>query len=376
MYGGHITDGWDRILCSTLMAQYMRSEILDGLNLAPEFQVPGPLSYKQYLEYIEQNAPAESPTLYGLHPNAEIMYRTQQGDELCQTILELQPRKADSAGAATDDDVVRGHLEEILSNLPEDHNMLEVNERLEDDRTPYQNVFYQECERMNILLEVVRQAMSDLDLGLKGELAISDAMQGVYNALFLNQVPEAWEAYSFMSKRPLSSWFNNLLERNQQLADWSGGDLQPPRVVNVSLFFNPMAYLTAVMQSIALANAYDLDLMMLTTEVLKKTRPDQIEAAAREGAYVFGMSLEGARWDVSGGFIDDSKMKELFCPMPVMLMKSLPSSKVDLRDVYPCPVYKTQDRGVGFVCTCYIKTKQPPKKWVMAGVSLILDVVE
>lgn len=47
MYGGHITDDWDRRLCRTYLAEYIRVEMLEGeILLAPGFQIPPNLDYK------------------------------------------------------------------------------------------------------------------------------------------------------------------------------------------------------------------------------------------------------------------------------------------------------------------------------------------
>lgn len=73
MYGGHITDDWDRRLCSTYLLEYIRHEVIDGdLMFAPDFQSPTSMDYASYHEYIDDFLPPESPVLYGLHPNAEI----------------------------------------------------------------------------------------------------------------------------------------------------------------------------------------------------------------------------------------------------------------------------------------------------------------
>lgn len=45
--------------------------------------------------------PAESPYLYGLHPNAEIGFLTTTSENLFRTIFEMQPRDAQASGAAT-----------------------------------------------------------------------------------------------------------------------------------------------------------------------------------------------------------------------------------------------------------------------------------
>ena len=44
--------------------------------------------------------------------------------------------------------------------------------------------------------------------------------------------------------------------------------------------------------------------------------------------------------------------------------------------MYKCPVYKTQFRGPTFVFSAGLRTKAPPAKWVLAGLALVMDVVE
>ena len=48
--------------------------------------------------------------------------------------------------------------------------------------------FRQECERMNILTKEMRRSLKELDLGLKGELTITNDMEDLGNSLFFDQV--------------------------------------------------------------------------------------------------------------------------------------------------------------------------------------------
>lgn len=48
----------------------------------------------------------------------------------------------------------------------------------------------------------------------------------------------------------------------------------------------------------------------------------------REGVYIYGLYMEGARWDAAQGVIAESHLKELFPIMPVIHVKVSSSSSV------------------------------------------------
>lgn len=53
-----------------------------------------------------------------------------------------------------------------MEKLPEEFNMAELLGKAEE-RTPYQVVALQECERMNFLTKEIRRSLHELNLGLK-----------------------------------------------------------------------------------------------------------------------------------------------------------------------------------------------------------------
>lgn len=65
-------------------------------------------------------------------------------------------------------------------------------------------------------------------------------------------------------------------------------------------------------------------------------------AAPREGANVSGLFMEGARWDMDNGTIAPSRLKELFPTMPVIFIKAITQDKVETKNIYNCPVYRTR----------------------------------
>ena len=108
MYGGHIVDDWDRILCSAYLDNLMNDGLLedDEAELFPfvegksvSFKCPAPLTHEKYLEHIETECPPETPLAFGMDPNAEIDFRTQQCLELFRTLQEIQPRTAGAGGS-------------------------------------------------------------------------------------------------------------------------------------------------------------------------------------------------------------------------------------------------------------------------------------
>ena len=197
-------------------------------------------------------------------------------------------------------------------------------------------------------------------------------MENLQNSLFLDQVPSSWNARAYPSLHGLSAWFADLLLRIKELENWTS-DFQMPAAIWLAGFFNPQSFLTAIMQSMARKNEWPLDKMCLQCDVTKKSRED-FSSPPREGAYVHGLFMEGARWDVQTGTIQEARLKELSPPVPVIFIRAIPVDKQDIRNMYECPVYKTRERGPTFVWTFNLKTKEKPAKWVIAGVALLLSV--
>ncbi|XP_066519814.1 dynein axonemal heavy chain 11 isoform X2 [Hoplias malabaricus] len=374
MYGGHITDDWDRRLCRTYLEEYMQPNQFDRkLALAPGFIVPSNLDYQGYHNYIDEMLPHESPVHYGLHPNAEIEFLTVTSDNLFHTLLELQTRDSSmgEGSSQSTEEKVKTLLDDILEKLPEEYNMSDITSKTAE-RTPYILVCFQECERMNMLIGEIRRSLKELDLGLKGELAISSEMEQIQTALFFDNVPDTWTRLAYPSTYSLAQWYNDVLLRCRELDSWTQ-DLSLPSVVWLSGLFNPQSFLTAVMQSLARKNEWPLDKMTLTVDVTKKFK-EEFNQPAREGAYVYGLYMEGARWDIQNGTLTEARLKELTPSMPVIAVRAVPNDRQETRNIYECPVYKTKLRANTYVWTFNLKSRERPAKWVLAGVALLLSV--
>lgn len=275
MYGGHIIDDWDRRLCRTYLEEMMLPELVDGeLLLCPGFKAPVNTDFIGYHQYITDHLPSESPYLYGMHPNAEIGFLSSQSDNMFKVIFDLQPRDSGSTSGinVSREETVRLLLEEILDKIPDFFHIAELMSRIEE-RTPFVVVAFQECERMNSLLNEMKRSLKELMLGLKGELTITTEMELLDECLLYDRVPIGWTKLAYPSMLGLQSWFANLLARFKELNIWTI-DFNLPATVWLSGFFNPQSFLTAIMQIAARKNEWPLDKMCLTVDVTGKAKED------------------------------------------------------------------------------------------------------
>jgi len=409
MYGGHIVNDLDRLLSSTYLAHIMRDELLDEMELYPYldggaagaevatgFHMPQTSkNYDHVLEHVDTKLKGDSPLAFGLHPNAEIGFRSRQSEELLQTILDLDAKAgggattsnvAESAGAGGPGQAAEAALQDIMDQLRDQILDTEALAGVvggggdggeDDDGGPFQNVLLQECERANALTRTILASLHELDLGLRGELTMTDHMEALQKALAVDRVPALWARAAFPSERPLGSWTTHLVARIAQLQDWSRAPSDPPSVVWITGLFNPQSFLTAIRQTAAQTQGLELDKLSITTEVTKKIDPADVPAASRDGAFIHGLSLEGARWNLNHGMLETALPRELFCSLPVVLCKAIVrNAKNDGSEsgYLACPVYATQRRGPTYVFSASLRTKAPTAKWVMAGVAAVLDV--
>jgi len=383
MYGGHIVNDFDRLLCGTYLDFYMKDELLDESEMYPfaedekgvSFMSPAPGSYDRYLEHIDTAMGPDTPIAFGLHPNAEIDFRTNQSERCFVTLLELQPRESSSDdGAQSPAQVAEMVLGDVLDRFGEKKFDVEDLARSLDEQGPYQCVFMQEMDVHNALLTEIVRSLNELKLGFAGELTMSDAMEGLQNSLYLDGIPGTWAKRAWPSKRGLSSWLANFALRLNQIDEWQNNPMEIPKVTWLSGLVNPQSFLTAINQVAAQKYQWELDKLITVTDVLKKMTVEEIDSVSRDGAYVNGLVMQGARWDLAAVSVDKSKPKEMFCLMPVINVRGVSSDKAEIKGMYSCPTYKTEQRGPTYVFQAQLKTKSPPARWIMAGVALILDV--
>ena len=102
-----------------------------------------------------------------------------------------------------------------------------------------------------------------------------------------------------------------------------------------------------------------------------------------DGAYIYGLFVDGARWNPSKAILVDSLPKQLFSDAPVIWLK--PSKTIELSKYphYTCPVYKTSERrgmlsttgaSTNFVMMIRVPSDRAEDFWIAAGIAMLCSL--
>ena len=232
---------------------------------------------------------------------------------------------------------------------------------------------------LDVTLQVIRSSLQVLQKTLKGLVVMSAEIENVANSIYNGKVPTMWAAKSFPSLKPLSSYVVDLIQHLNMFSTWM--EKGPPPKFWISGFFFTHAFLTAVLQNYA--RKYKIPIDTVTYEFVCMPKEGSYDQIPEDGVYVYGMFVEGARWDDKRMMLAESEPKVLFSAAPMIWLKPVEMSKKKVSHCYVCPLYRTTERrGVlattghssNFVTNVEMPTDMPPDHWVRRGVAMFLSL--
>ena len=127
MYGGRVTDDYDRRVLMCYLNEYLGTFIFDknqrfifAVTQATDYVVPNEENLELTLEFIAGLPLFTPPSVYGLHANAEIVYFTNAAKELWVNILEMATSEGGDASGFSRDDFILQIANDIQDKtLPE-----------------------------------------------------------------------------------------------------------------------------------------------------------------------------------------------------------------------------------------------------------------
>ncbi|KAM5302059.1 dynein axonemal heavy chain 14 [Glossophaga mutica] len=306
----------------------------------------------------------------------------------------------------------------------------------------------QEIERFDKLLFVIHKSLKDLQLAIKGQIVLSQDLEETQESLLKSTVPPLWQKYAYKSCKPLSSWVNDLIQRLNFFNTWAKmaygkihhryvrlitawkraaptlhSDPRSPvdEESNFSggfpvrywlpAFFFPQAFLTAVLQDYGRSQGLSMDTLTFTHHVVSDTpecqekelsiitqralnivrRAFKATDSTHIGVHVFGLFMEGARWNHEEKVLEDSLPHELCCDfpeihfLPTKISTETPNTSNQTDSelyTFECPVYQTPERlrtltstGLpsNFLMSVYLPTKKLPSHWITMQVALLCE---
>ena len=391
MYGGRVTDSFDRRVLVTYLNEYMGDFLFDTFQPfhfyykeedGVDYKLPpgcdrNSLHYNVYKELIDSLPMKNSPEVFGLHANAEIGYNTNSTRQIWADLIELQPRSTGGSGGKSMEEEVKDLIGDISIRIQDKKFERHIVAMNFDVPTPTQVVLLQELERWNKLISRMVGTLKDLDRALDGEIGMSAELEEILHSLHNGTLPAAWRLLAPATEKKLAGWLDHFERRYQQYKSWV--DHGEPKVVWLSGLHIPESYLTALVQTTCRRYKWPLDRSTLYTKVTQFTDRSQIEEGLLDGCYVEGLYLEGASWDYERCCLQRQHPKVLVEPLPIIQVIPVEASKLKLTDTIRAPVYVTQSRrsagGVGLVFEADLTSFEHPSHWVLQGVALTLNVV-
>ncbi|CAD8159976.1 unnamed protein product [Paramecium pentaurelia] len=384
-YGGRVTDDKDRNLIKILLEDYYCPQVIDEdqkYNFGYEqYNAPHYETREEYLDHIKQLPLLTPPQIFGFHPNADITKDMNETNLILESLLLCSAQGSSSSGQSFEQ-VLEQLVKTIMTDFPDEFNYEQATEKYPfNPKESMNTVLTQELTRFNKLINIIRKSMDDLKLALMGKILMSPQLERASRQLFDGKVPDLWMEKSYPSLKPLGSYVIDLKARLNFFQKWLDNGI--PYNYWLSGFFFTQSYLTGVLQNFARKYIIPIDEIKFEYKIMDQSIDEHIESRPDDGAYVWGLYIEGAKWNFNTMELDESDPKVLFTKCPTIQLCPMHISKINPPPTYNCPLYKTSARrgvlsttghSTNFVMFVRLYTSKPERFWVKRGVALLTQL--
>ena len=380
-YGGRVTDDWDRRLVNVYIGELFCDECIDSekfmLSDLPDYYIGEEGDLRHYKEVVRSFPPSDHPLAFGQHANSDMAASIDDANTLVDTLVSLQPRVVKQVDEEAADPMAT-QCNELLLQTPEPFVMRDVREKLDNraDPDPLKTVLYQELDRYNKLLSTLRRTLSTIVKVTNGTASTTQELEEVMLALGQLKVPKLWGS-TYPSLKPLGSWMRDLALRVEFFTAWVDDSL--PMCWWLPAMTYPTGFLTAVLQVSARMNGVSIDSLSYETPVTISGDKASVTAYPKDGVYVSGVYLEGATWNYTGGFLEESRPMELISSMPIIHFKPVEGKRRAAKGFYTCPLYMYPIRSgsrerPSYVISVELRAgKFSADFWTKRGVAMLLS---
>lgn len=121
--------------------------------------------------------------------------------------------------------------------------------------------------------------------------------------------------------------------------------------------------------------------MSFDFKVCDDAAASSITEPPEDGCFIYGMYMEGARWNDQTHFLDESNPKQLYTEFPLIWLLPKNNRKKPTTGIYNCPVYKVLSRAgtlsttghsTNFCLFIELPCREEEEIWIRAGVAMFL----